>query len=446
MNEWHNLILAVSVVIMAEIANEIMIFVFRVRNAQTRFRIRLISLFSCFFVFLVLPLKIVELTIIPSGKDFITNVQNSPEFLGVPATLAFRLSRFAWISIVLVIASAICLLAMFLFSKIIVSRVAGCVPVSDPQLLALVEEVSQEMGVTVKNVVISRRKCDAFVYGYPPTLAVGSDLLELLDEEELRIVIRHELHHIKGYDTLLKPIVTALCIVFMYNPMVWFLSRRLSADRECCADVGSITTSKDAQAFLSLLLKFHDFKRANSYPLAVHWVGAANRIDSLFFREKARKIPVFACLFVTVSLLFLSGTHLFDERYIEIGRSDITSYASTPNMNLSQFFIDIPLVEWSEKKVPDEGVKIPLLESELLELLKVSRIQEGGITVRLGALPIGKRRQLFGGDYVIDVESDCRLVIDPDNDGHLFVHLTTINSTDTTDTHTNSLWITFEIT
>jgi beta-lactamase regulating signal transducer with metallopeptidase domain len=430
MNEWYNIILAVSVVMVAEIANELTIAAFKVRNAQTRFRIRLISLISCFFVFLVLPLRIIEL-IIPSGKDLIANVQSS-HILGTPAMLSLRLSRFAWITIALVIVSVLCLAIMLLFSRAIVTRITECHPASDPQLLTLVEEVSQEMGVTVREVMISRKKCDAFVYGYPPSLAIGSDLLDILDDDELRIIIRHELYHIKGKDTLVKPVVTALCIIFMYNPMVWFLSKRLAADRECSADWGVIISPQDVQAFLSLLLKFHDSVRANPHSLAVHWVGATSRIDSLFFHEKARKIPVFVCLLLTVSSLFMGATYLFEERYVEIGRSDdtfVTTAYPSPVVDFSDFFVDIPLVEWyHEKSSSPGGVGIPLQESELLELLKASRFQEGWVTIRLAAFPLWKRRQLFGSNDSIDFESDCRLIIDSDAEGHLYVCIKNINT------------------
>ena len=217
MNEWQNLTLAILLVVTAEIANEIIIVLFRVKNAATRFRIRLISLFSCFFVFLVLPLKMIEL-IIPSGDSLITSGNNEPYILDGPVIWVSRLSQFALISIVLLVVAAFCFVIMLLASGRIVSATLCCEPASDSRLLNLVEEVSCEMGVRVKKVVICQKKFDAFVYGFPPSLAVGRDLLDVLDEKELRIVIRHELYHVKGRDTLLKPLFTALCIYSCTTP------------------------------------------------------------------------------------------------------------------------------------------------------------------------------------------------------------------------------------
>jgi beta-lactamase regulating signal transducer with metallopeptidase domain len=423
MNEWQNLALAVLVVVVAEIANEIIIVILRVRNATTRFRIRLISLFSCFFVFSVLPLRIIEL-IIPSGESLVTGESNSLYVVEVPVVLAPRLSQFAYISIILVAAAVVCFVVMLFSSKIFVSRVLKCVPTSDSRLLGLVEEVSRELGVTVHNVTICKKKCDAFVYGYPPSLAVGTDLLEMLNDEELRIVIRHELYHIKGKDTLLKPLVTAMCIIFMYNPMVWFLSTKLSADRECRADQGAITSSRDTWTFLTLLLKVQDFARAAPHSLAVHWIGSTRRIDFLFSRQKTSKIPVIVCLVLTFSSLFFGGTHLFGERYLEIQRSDVPfdSVALDSTHDPSDFFLDIPMLKWYEEKNNPQRVGIPLQESELLELLKASRYKEGGVTVRLATLSLWKKTQLFGGND-IDFDADCHLVIQTDTKGHIYVQI-----------------------
>lgn len=424
MNEWQNLTLAILLVVTAEIANEIIIVLFRVKNAATRFRIRLISLFSCFFVFLVLPLKMIEL-IIPSGDSLITSGNNEPYFLDGPVIWVSRLSQFASISIVLLVVAAFCFVIMLLASGRIVSVALCCEPASDSYLLNLVEEVSREMGVRVKRVVICQKKFDAFVYGYPPSLAVGRDLLDVLDEKELRIVIRHELYHVKGRDTLLKPLFTALCIVFLYNPMVWFLYMKLFNDRECCADRRALASSQDTRTFLSLLLKFHDLRSENLHSLAVHWMGATNRIDSLFSTERTRKIPVLVCLLFTFTSLFVGGTQLFEDHYLEIGSSSSPIYSEAAfeaNSNFSGYFPDIPLIEWYERKSEPQKVRIPLQEADLVELLKASEFSEGGvtITIRVAALPIGRRRQLFGGDD-IDFDANSHLVIEPDGEGKLFV-------------------------
>ncbi|MGD2072851.1 MAG: M56 family metallopeptidase, partial [Candidatus Thorarchaeota archaeon] len=399
MNEWQNLTMAILLVIGAEIANEMIIALFKVRNAITRFRIRLVSLFACFFVFLVLPLRMIEV-IIPARENLIPGGNNSPFLLEGPVMLASRFSRFAWISFILIMLGAICFITMLLFSKILVPRMLECVPTQNPLLLAMVKEESQALGVHVDAVMISKKKCDAFVFGYPPSLAIGDELLDLLDTQELRIMIRHELYHIKGRDTLLKPLFTALCILFVYNPMVWFLHEKIFSDRESCADQGTLVSSQDTRAFLSLLLKFHTLKRERVHSLTIHWLGATRQIDNILCGEKGKNriLPVFLCVVITLSSLFVGGTQLFADHYVEIGptKIDISSENMAPEFNTPDYFLDIPLIKWyEEKNEQSEGVGILLQESELLELLKASEFSENGVTLRLATLPMARQKQFF---------------------------------------------------
>jgi Zn-dependent protease with chaperone function len=422
MNEWQNLMMAVLLVIAAEIANEMIIALFKVRNAVTRFRIRLISLFSCFFVFLVLPLRMIEV-IIPARENLIPGGTNSPFLLEGPVMLASRFSRFAWISFVLIMLGGVCFIAMLLFSKILVPRLLECVPAQDPFLLDMVKEESRALGIHVDTVMISKKKCDAFVFGYPPSLAIGDELLELLNSQELRIMIRHELYHIKGRDTLLKPLFTALCILFVYNPMVWFLHEKIFSDRESCADQGALVSSQDTRAFLSLLLKFHNLKRERVHSLTVHWLGTTRQIDTLFCGEKNRLLPVFLCIVITFSSLFVGGTQLFADHYIEIGPTEIdasSEYMASDFTN-PDYFLDIPLIKWYEEKNEQaDGVGILLQESELLELLKASEFSENGVTLRMATLPMARRKQFFTQAQDLEFWSRCQLIIHSDG-GNLIV-------------------------
>ena len=420
MNEWQNLVLAVLLVVMVEIANEIMITLFRVKNATTRFRIRLISLLSCFFVFFIVPLRMLELTILggntPTGD--LSLIDSSYRWSARSAMVTWEYSWFGRVSVILLVAAVVCCIFMFLFSKYIVSRVLWCEPAHDIRLLTAVEDVSRELGVTVKQVMVCWKKCDAFVYGYPPVLAVGKDLLDLVDDKELRIIIKHELHHIRAKDTLLKPVLTALCIIFMYNPMIWVLYKKLFTDRECSCDQASIASSQDTRTFLSLLLKFHNLAQGAPYSLAVRWMGATHRIDSLFSYEKTRKIPVIVCFFVTVSSLFVGGTQLFEEEYVEIGNFSLSALSYT-NQKEAAYFSDGPAAElYLEMASIKKEVEIPLRENEFSELLNAATLSGNGVTIKIATRPIGRKKP-----QTFKMVDNCTLIINIDADGKFYVSI-----------------------
>lgn len=94
---------------------------------------------------------------------------------------------------------------------------------------------------------------NAFVFGVPPILAIGKDLVENVNEKELELIIRHEMNHIRNCDNILKPFLFSLRILFFFNPVVHILSRKLTGEREFLADIVSEMKKERVQFLYSLL-------------------------------------------------------------------------------------------------------------------------------------------------------------------------------------------------
>jgi len=87
-------------------------------------------------------------------------------------------------------------------------------PVTMPRLHGIVDELSRNAGIPKPRIYITPHKApNAFATGRSPSngvVAVTRGLLELLNENELRGVIAHELAHIKHYDMLIHMIAATL--------------------------------------------------------------------------------------------------------------------------------------------------------------------------------------------------------------------------------------------
>ena len=63
--------------------------------------------------------------------------------------------------------------------------------------------------------------------------------------DRARIVLRHELAHIRRYDWLVQMIAQLFRIVYWFNPLVWMVCRRLRLESECACD-DAVVTGREA--------------------------------------------------------------------------------------------------------------------------------------------------------------------------------------------------------
>ncbi len=65
---------------------------------------------------------------------------------------------------------------------------------------------------------------------WPPALLAG------LSIDQFEALLAHELAHVRRHDYLVNLLQTAIETLLFYHPAVWWLSRRIRHERECCCD------------------------------------------------------------------------------------------------------------------------------------------------------------------------------------------------------------------
>jgi beta-lactamase regulating signal transducer with metallopeptidase domain len=194
----------------------------------------------------------------------------------------------------------------------------GARPCLDSAILELVGRTARKMGVRPPRIFICDGPANAFVFGYPATLVISSRLLGRLTKTKLELCIRHELAHVRNGDLLVKPLLQSMRILFVYNPGVHLLIKRMLKERELAADRLFIKSRNDRIDFLSALttLHKHETKQAPSadIPMGASALGAhragshlEERFDNLFKEQEPRPLrAVSLCaLIVFANLSFL---------------------------------------------------------------------------------------------------------------------------------------------
>src|SRR5438445_12792072 len=116
------------------------------------------------------------------------------------------------------------------FSDKLAVRAAGAVPVSEaeaPKLYAIVRDLTSRTGLPLPTIYLSpAAQPNAFATGRNPdhaAVAVTQGLLRVVDDDELRGVLAHELSHVANRDILITSVAAAAAmgITFVARMAMW---------------------------------------------------------------------------------------------------------------------------------------------------------------------------------------------------------------------------------
>jgi heat shock protein HtpX len=116
------------------------------------------------------------------------------------------------------------------FSDKIAVRAAGAVPVSEadaPQLYSIVRDLTSRSDMPMPAIYISpAQQPNAFATGrneHHAAVAVTQGLMQVVDQEELRGVLAHEISHVRNHDILIGSVAAAVAlgITFLARMLMW---------------------------------------------------------------------------------------------------------------------------------------------------------------------------------------------------------------------------------
>lgn len=135
-------------------------------------------------------------------------------------------------------AGALLVLGRLLVGMVRVQRLSRSArPVEEPDWLNLLEELSRKLGIAAP---VSLLKSDAvtlpMTWGLRrPVVLLPADAEEWPPERR-RVVLLHELAHVKRRDCLTQVLAQTACALHWFNPLVWLAARRLAIERERACD------------------------------------------------------------------------------------------------------------------------------------------------------------------------------------------------------------------
>ncbi len=175
-------------------------------------------------------------------------------------------------------------------------------------LLALCHQMQERLGITraVRYLECQWLAAPAGFGLLRPVILLPAAALIGLSEEQLRAVIAHELAHVRRWDFAVNLFQTLVETLLFYHPAIWWLNKRIRAEREICCDQTAVEACGNRHAYAHALLTMAERKAAPPLVMAINQGPLTERITRLLGEDAFDSRGFIAVLAASLLLLLLS--------------------------------------------------------------------------------------------------------------------------------------------
>ncbi|HBO44007.1 MAG TPA: hypothetical protein DD670_08755 [Planctomycetaceae bacterium] len=157
------------------------------------------------------------------------------------------------------------------------------VRVTDAKLLRLISDQADRVRLKcVPVVAYCERVTVPTVLGMlRPIVLLPAAIMTGLTPDDFAAIIRHELAHIRRYDLWMNLLQRVIESLLFFHPVVWFISRRLNAEREVCCDDLVVSSGYEPMDYAGALLRMAELCAISRKPAVLALAAAGNRTPLL---------------------------------------------------------------------------------------------------------------------------------------------------------------------
>jgi beta-lactamase regulating signal transducer with metallopeptidase domain len=153
---------------------------------------------------------------------------------------------------------------------------------SDPTILRIIADQARKIGLRVVPLVgYCERIAVPTVVGLLKPIVLLPVRVAGLDPDHLAVVISHELAHIRRHDLVLNLVQRVIESLLFFHPATWYISRRMSSEREMCCDDLVVASGKERLRYAEALLEMASLCLVET-PLGAGQLAAAGNSSSEF--------------------------------------------------------------------------------------------------------------------------------------------------------------------
>ena len=169
-----------------------------------------------------------------------------------------------------------------------------------------------------------------------PVVLVPAGCFAGMSPSQVEAVLAHELAHIRRHDYLVSVFQSVMEALLFYHPAVWWVSKQVRRERECCCDEMAVSVGGDRLAYARALHTLEE-RRATYPELAFGANGGAlkMRIRRLLKCSECSGASQVASAALLTMLMLVGGATIVRFAYGESGRAN-TAQSSTAVAAASQ--------------------------------------------------------------------------------------------------------------
>ena len=231
----------------------------------------------------------------------------------------------------------------------------------EDHVLALCLDVQRQLGLdrVIRYMECAWLQAPAVIGWLRPMVLVPATALTGLSEAQLRAVIAHELAHIRRFDALVNLFQVFAETLLFYHPAIWWLNRRIRAERELCCDEIAVAATGSRLEYAQALTLMAAWESAPSLAMAVNRGPLSQRILHILGRNSrgaGRRL-----LGVTGSILFFIAALAAANALLDIAAPPIAQAKETVKaaLSASQANIDRFTQQVFQATQPEAKVAVP---------------------------------------------------------------------------------------
>lgn len=200
--------------------------------------------------------------------------------------------------------------------------------------------------------------CESFQLDAPsvigwirPIVLLPVSALTGLSDSQLTAVIAHELAHVRRYDAFVNLFQIAVESLLFYHPAVWWLSKRIRAERENCCDDAAIAICGSPLEYARALTLMEEWRAMPTLAMAANRAPLADRIRRLL-GVPAHSSSLRAAN-LTVGVLCLSVALVAGNAILGLARASVSAAPRAVPQAAAAADRDLVIVVHGEKPAPD---------------------------------------------------------------------------------------------